>query len=104
MKIDIDENDKRYVNEINECLAAGEDIPLFISEKGRKYYFEFTCEDVGKANLFAVMLMNPSPEKVKELNENFGITVNAISYKDPAPNVHKIKELLQLLSQELDSI
>lgn len=104
MKIEFDENDLNYIEKINEDLKAGEQIPLFIGTKGKRYYIEFTCEDIAKANAFAMMFMNPNAEKVQELKEKLGITVNCISYCSGDSKRGELKHYLQRMLQELEQI
>ena len=80
MKIEFDESDLSYIEKINEVLRAGEQMPLFINTVGKRYFIEFTCEDIAKANALVMMFMNQNTEKVQELKDKFGITVNCISY------------------------
>lgn len=104
MKIELDKKDFDYIEKINQDLLSGEQIPLFIGEKGKRYFIEFTCEDVAKANAFAMMLMNPNPEKATELKEKFGITVNCISYCNGDSKVNELKQYLQSFLQSLENI
>lgn len=102
MRIEFDENDLRYIERINEGLKAGEQIPLFIGTVGKRYFIEFTCEDIAKANAFAMMLMHPSAEKVQELKEKLGITVNCISYCSGDSMKQELKKYLEKMIHELD--
>lgn len=104
MKIELDEKDLKYIQNINEGLSNGENLPVFIPEKGKRYFIEFTCEDVAKANAFAMMFMNPNPEKVTELREIFGITVNCISYCNGDSKLSELKQYLQSFLQSLENI
>lgn len=104
MKIGFDEKDLRYIDTINKSLENGEDIPIFIPEKNRRYFIEFTCEDIAKANAFAMMFMNPNIEKVQELKEKFGITVNCISYCSGGSKRDELKHYLQRMLQELEQM
>lgn len=104
MKIEFDENDLSYIEKINEGLKAGEQIPLFIGEKGKRYYIEFICEDIAKANAFAMMFMNPNNEKILELRDKLGITVNCISYCSGDSKREELKNYLQRMLQELEQM
>lgn len=102
MKIELDENDLSYIKKINKDLEDGEQIPLFISEKGRRYFIEFTCEDIAKANSFVMMLMNPNAEKIQELKDKFGIRIECISYHARDAKREELKRYLREVLQELE--
>ena len=104
MKIEFDENDLSYIEKINEDLKTGEQIPLFVGTVGKRYFLEFTCEDIAKANAFAMMFMNPNAEKLKELKEKLGITVNCISYYSGDTKREELKHYLQRMLQELEQM
>ena len=104
MKIEFDEKDLSFIEKINEDLKDRERIPLFIGEVGKRYYIEFTCEDIAKANAFSMMFMNPNTEKVQELKEKFGITVNCISYCSGDSKIGEFKHYLQRMLQELEQM
>lgn len=104
MKIEFDENDLSYIEKINEDLKASEQIPLFIGTVGKRYFIEFTCEDIAKANAFAMMFMNPNTEKVQELKEKLGITVNCISYCSGDSKLEEFKRYLEKMLHELEQM
>lgn len=103
MKIEFDEKDLDYIDTINKSLESGENIPIFIPEKGR-YFIEFTCEDIAKANAFAMMFMNQNVEKVKELKEKLGITVNCISYCSGDSKREELKRYLEKMLRGLEQM
>lgn len=103
MKIEFDEKDLDYIDTINKALEDRENIPIFIPEKGR-YFIEFTCEDIGKANAFAMMFMNPNIEKVQELKDKLGITVNCISYCSGDSKREELKRYLQGMLRDLEQM
>lgn len=104
MKIEFDESDLSYIEKINEDLKAGEQIPLFIGTVGNRYFIEFTCEDIAKANAFAMMFMNPNAEKVQELKDKLGITVNCISYCSGDSKREELKRYLQGMLRDLEQM
>lgn len=104
MKIEFDKNDLSYIEKINKDLEAGEQIPLFIGEEGKRYFIEFTCEDIAKANAFAMMFMNPNTEKVQELKDKFGIKVECINYCTGDTKKEELKRYLQRMLQEMDGM
>lgn len=104
MKIELDENDLSYINKINKDLENGEQIPLFVGEKGKRYFIEFTCEDIAKANAFIMMFMNPNAEKVQELKDKFGIKVECISYCTGDTKREELKRYLRKMLQELEDM
>lgn len=104
MKIEFDENDLNYIEKINEDLKAGEKIPLFVGTVGKRYFIEFTCEDIAKANAFAMMFMNPNIEKVKELKDKLGITVNCINYCSSDSKREELKRYLEKILYELEQM
>lgn len=103
MKIEFDQKDLDYIDTINKALENGENIPMFIPEKGR-YFIEFTCEDIAKANAFAMMFMSPNTEKVQELKEKLGITVNCISYCSGDSKREELKRYLQGMLRDLEQM
>lgn len=104
MKIEFDENDLKYIEKINEDLKSGEQIPLLVGTVGKRYFIEFTCEDVAKANAFAMMFMDPNVEKIRELKERLGITVNCISYCSGDSKREELKRYLEKMLRELEQM
>ena len=82
MKIILEEKDKNYAERINTALGEGEEIALMapVHSKDKKYYIEFTCTDIGKANAF-IMAFLFNDDNSKELEEEIGINVTALNYK-----------------------
>lgn len=105
MKFVLEEHDQRTIDNINKDIREkDENRLLFIDHIGSKYYIEFECVDVAKANVFAYTMMNPSIEKHKEIKETLGIDITAISYTSPRDREienlkHDLKELLFKLEQ-----
>ncbi len=102
MKIQFDKKDINYINNINDNLKNGEDIPLFINEVGRKYYLEFTCTDIALANCFIMNLFDPNLNK--KLKENFGLELEMLRYHNGDSKIEELKEKLQLFINELDNL
>lgn len=102
MKIELEQKDLDYIDYVNEDLAKGENVPLFIRQKDNKYIIEFTCRDVAKANLFACYMMSPDFEIQKEILNKFGISVDCISYSGVGQEVSKLKEILSNFLNQLE--
>lgn len=97
MKLEFDEHDYNYINGINEDLANGKNIPLFVNQVGNKYYLEFTCVDIAKANAFVSEFMR----RGNNHDEEFGIQITALSY---CPRHEKIKELKETLLSFIEKL
>lgn len=102
MKIIFDEKDKSFAERINTALEEDNDeiFPLLLSRKGTKYYLEFECTDIGKANAFAWNFMRSNCKDVLELEEEIGIKVTAINYSIGS----KIDETRNILQEAIDKI
>lgn len=84
MKFELTEKDESYIKKINDDIESGEnDLPLFVNETDRSYFFEFKAVDIAKANAFACTLMNPNKEFVDMMRDVCGINVTQISYVNP---------------------
>lgn len=104
MIIELENEDLSYIEKINEDLKANEDIPLLIGKKGKRYFIEFICEDVAKANNFAAMLMNPKREKVQELNDKFGISIKSLNFCIGDSKTKELKKYLKAFIEKLEAI
>lgn len=102
MKIILEEREKNLIDNINKDLEDNKDIPLFINKKGSKYYLEFECDDVAKANTFAMYMMAPNKEIQENIRENFGINITAFSYC--SPKEREIENLKNVLRETLDTL
>lgn len=78
MKIILDEKDKRYANRINEALDNDESIPIYLTRKNTKYYLEFSCTDIGKANAFIMHFMDKNTD-IEKISNEVGINIIGIS-------------------------
>lgn len=103
MKIILEETEKNLIDNINKDLEDNKDIPfLFINKKGSKYYLEFECDDIAKANAFAMYMMAPNEEIRENIRENFGINIIAFSYC--SPKEREIENLKNVLRETLDTL
>lgn len=81
MKIILEEKDKNYAERVNTAFNEGnKEFMTPIYSKDKKYYIEFTCTDIGKANAF-IMAFLFNDDNSKELEEEIGINVTALNYK-----------------------
>ena len=103
MKIEFDENDYNYINKINEDLSNGENIPLFISQLGKRYSIEFEAVDIAKANAFVMEFMNPNNEKIQHLRD-LGIDIKAIKYDQGRSRIEELKRYLTSMIEQLDQL
>lgn len=76
MKVVMDLQDKDYIERINHMLQGEEDLPLLLTEKNKKYYIEFECDDLAKANAFISNLVF----QIEEHTQDTGITATALKY------------------------
>lgn len=81
MKFELTDQDQSYINKINN--DKDKEIPLFVNELNKEYYFTFIPVDLAKANCFAASLMNPNRDFIEMMEEQCGIKVTAISYVNP---------------------
>lgn len=97
MKIEFEEKDNIFIDNINKELNNENKLALFIDKKDRNFYLEFTCTDVAKANAFLMYFMiNAS---CKELEEKFGIRLSSLKYS--LANTNELKDRLQSIIDEL---
>lgn len=102
MKITLGKNDWNEIEKINQDLKEEKKIPLLITEKGERFFLEFTCEDVAKANAFIRMFLNPNIESKEELKDIFGITTRCINYCYGDSKKEELKRYLQSFLQGLE--
>lgn len=102
MKFILEERDKILIDNINKDLEENKDIPLFVNKKGGKYYLEFECDDIAKANAFVMYMMAPNEEIHENIRENFGIDITAFSYSNPKDR--EIENLKNMLRETLDKL
>lgn len=104
MRFELSEKDKRFIEGVNKDLSEGENIPLFINEVGRRYYINFECLDVAKANLFALILLSSNPETEKNVEEVLGIRVNSLNYFDGDTRIGELKNYLREFLEKLEGM
>lgn len=102
MKIEYEEKDKDYITLINDDIANNKDIPKFINEKGKRYYVEFTCNDIAKANLFVNYLLSPNPDYAAKINELFGIRIECLSNCSGDSKRDELKRMLEEFLRQLN--
>lgn len=100
MKFVLEEGDERFINNINRAIEEGEMPPLFVPRKDTRYYIEFECIDIAKANVFTYALMHND----KSLKEQLGIDVRCIAYSGPDRKIDKLKKLLEDVIKQLDDL
>lgn len=87
MKIAYNDRDNDYVKKVNDAIENNESIPILVNKKDKKYYLEFECEDLGKANAFLYYFMYGNHI------EDTGINVTALNYS--IINRDEINNILQ---------
>lgn len=103
MKIILEKGEKNLIDNINKDLEDNKEIPfLFINKKGSKYYLEFECDDIAKANTFVMYMMSPNKEMQENIRENFGINITAFSYC--SPKEREIENLKNILRETLEKL
>ena len=103
MKFVLDERDENFIRRVNEDINNGESPILYVNELNRKYYIEFECTDIGKANAFVHKLLGNHNDDGKDVEDNLGIRVNALNYKGLG-DLTDIKEDLRKLLYKLDQM
>lgn len=101
MKIEFDDKDLEYIDKLNEDLRNGEDIPLFVHSRDKKYNIEFTCYDIAKANMFLSYIMNP--RNTIELREYLGINITGIKYDIKDDALMNLRDYLQKMINDIDN-
>lgn len=101
MKIELEEKDKLFINNINKDIENGEKPILYCPDK-RKYSISFEVRDIAKANAFICsIVMNPN--NAKEIEDLIGIRFTSLNYKEGL-QIEKLKELLSRFMIELDQL
>lgn len=100
MKFIAEEKDKKYTKAINTAFENNESVPVFLSEKNKKYYLEFTCTDLGKANAFIMNLMSTSCINTEE---DLGIEVLNVTYSLD-PKIDRAKAILENALREINEL
>ena len=104
MQIILDDKDKSYIDKLNQDLQEGKNIPLFVPKK-RNYSVSFDVLDVAKANAFILgIVMNPTNEKVKEVEENLGIRFTSINYSSGDAKLSELKQYLEEFMNKLNTM
>ena len=100
MKFVLEEGDERFINNVSRNIEEGEMLPLLVSRTNTRYYIEFECTDIAKANAFVYTLMNNN----ESLKEGIGIDVKCVAYSHPDRKISKLKKLLQNVIEQLDRL
>lgn len=106
MKFILDENDNEYIERLNKDLQEGNNPPICIYQIGGRYYIEFECLDIAKANNFALnLLMYGRDINVqKEIEEKLGVSIKCIAYSNPDRKIDSLKEILKQALYDLDNL
>ena len=99
MKILLDKNDEKYIDQINESLRNNEDRPMFIRPNTEKIMVTFEVTDVAKANNLAMFLMGADQQEFDDL----GVRVTSISYAN-MDAMERLKMQLLRSVEEINSI
>ena len=102
MKFVLEERDTNYIDKINKDIQYGECPPLFVNQIGKRYYIEFECTDIAKANNFVFDMMNSRNEE--QLEEVLGIRVNCINYCNGDTKLNELKETLKDFLYKLENM
>lgn len=101
MQIIFDENDQRYIDNVNKDLQSGETPPIPISTlNDKKYAIVFTATDLAKASCFAYNMLT----KNQEIDNALGINIIELSYEPGHTHIDNLKNLLRNTLMELDRI
>lgn len=106
MKFILEKGDENIINGINKDINDGIDLdtlPLYLSRTDKKYYIEFKCADIAKANAFICLLMNPKPEIQQYVKDSLGIDVLALNFRGLG-DLTDIKEDLRKLLDKLEDM
>ena len=98
MKFEFEERELKAVENIQQDLDNGKDIPLFVYSTDREYALRFKCTDIAKANVLIHFLINRcSTDTLKDC----GIEILSIDYRD---NKNDIIEVLEDTLQRLKGV
>ena len=102
MNITMNENDKIFIDNVNEDLRENKkDCILVVNNTDVQYSLNFKVLDVAKANAFLYsIVLQPDPNKLNEIKDTIGIEFTSISYNHIEKE--KIKSILQNAIRELD--
>ena len=102
MKFILEKCDENLINNINKDINAGVDLdtlPVYLSRTDKRYYIEFKCNDIAKANNFICLLMNPNPEIQQYVKDSLGIDVLGLNFRGIG-DISELKEdVLKLLNK-----
>jgi len=102
MQFVLDEKDNSFIERLNRDLQNNENVPLFVNNIGKNYYINFTCEDIAKANLFILTLMQSANSEY--LKDTLGITINSINYCHGDNKIAELKDMLTSFIERLDNM
>lgn len=94
MKIEFDENDKSYIDKVNDNLSSGNfnDMALISYQKGNRIYIECEVTDVAKANAFFLDAISP---RSNEIFKPVGVEIKHIRFNEDTNNLKKLRNEIQ---------
>lgn len=101
MRIILEDNDKNYIEKINQGLNTDNPVPVFCGEK-KEYLISFEVMDIAKASSFVAHLM--SSQKTKEVEDILGLRVTSINYSIGDVKLRELKYKLERFLEELNDI
>lgn len=103
MRIELEDNDKEYIERLRDDIEAGENIPGLFT-KG-KYSVSFDIIDEAKANLFLYsMVFKTKQNKILDIEGLFGIRFTSVNFSDTDPTINNLKEYLKQVLDDLDNM
>ena len=105
MKFVLEERDEKFINGLNKDIAENKNntpfVPLSVDDMDKRYYIEFKCSDIAKANNFILTLLNHNEEFQQHIKDTLGIDVLALNYRGLG-DISDIKEDLIKVVNKLE--
>ena len=103
MKIEYDDNDKDYMEKVNESINGnGKYVPIIINSNSF-YYIKFKANDYAKANNFILSLLGNS-DVSNHMKDMFGIEIDSVYLSNPDSKKNEIAEYLRKVANELEGM
>lgn len=102
MKFILEDKDVALINDINKDIEGEQEMPLFINQENRRYYIEFECTDIAKANAFVINMISRNPNTIKEIKDTLGIKVTNLNYCHGDSKLEELKNLLKNMLEQLE--
>ena len=103
MRIELEDNDKEYIERLRDDIEAGEAMPG-IFNKG-KYSISFDIIDEAKANCFLYnMIFQTMYDKRNDIEDLLGVKFTSVNFTNTDPTINNLKEYLKQVLDDLDNM